>query len=208
MIRTYQGIAKEASNDRAWHGLCEQVGRFCLRAGCPSVTNEPDRDIESLRAILLSTRSNSRENDLQAEVARLRDTCRKQQRIITNLSFRHALEALPDRSLTDVNGRPINSSTARWKRFWEITWNNATPNSGHPLSPLFDRFDPPTQRHIQRIGHDLYSILSTNIHHYNGEFAIDDDQWDVSQAAILHAITPTARNHDGSVDWDAERRRF
>ncbi len=207
----------EASNDPRWHHLCEQIGQFCLRAGSPSVTNEPHEDIEKLRLHATSTSSHTREGDLQAEVTRLRDLCRTQQRIITNLTFRHTLEALPGPRLADSKGNPINSSTAHWRRFWNDAWNNAqsqassdsSSSTKHPLSPLFDRFDRQTQRQIKILGEGLYGTLSTNIHHFSGGFEVNEDQWDVLQAAILRAITPiTTRKDDGSIDWDLERQRY
>ena len=63
-------ITESCSEKRAvtLYGItCEQIGRFYLRAGCPSVTHEPHEDITNLRFHVLSTRSHSRESDLQAE---------------------------------------------------------------------------------------------------------------------------------------------
>jgi len=191
--------------------MCRRIGQFCLRASSPSVSHDPLEDITNLRLHVLSRMSQSREAGLQAEVERLKDLCRTQHRIITNLTFRHTLEALPGPRLTDSRGNPTSSSTAHWRQFWNNAWQNAQSqaSANHPLWPLFQRFDQPTQRRIQAIGGDLYGTLSTNIHHFSGEFAISEDQWDVLQAAILHALTPTtARRQDGSFDWDLERQRY
>ena len=199
------------SIDPGWRRICTRIGQFCLRAGSPSANHEPYEDITGLRLYVLSRESQSREASLHAEVERLKDLCRTQQRIITNLTFRHTLEALPGPRLTDPRGNPTLSSTAHWRRFWNNAWHNVQrqASENHPLWPLLQRFDQPTQRQIQVIGGDLYGTLSTNIHHFSGEFAVNEDQWDVLQAAILHSLTPTtARRQDGSVNWDLERQRY
>lgn len=166
---------------------------------------------------MISARSHARETALQAEVERLGELCRVQQRMIANLSFRHVLEVLPDPGLTDSDGKPLQTSAARWKQFWNDTWNKAQnqadffpgSSASHPFSELLTRFDWGTQERIRKTGEDLFDILSTNIHHYPGEFAFKKYEWDVPQAAILRALTPvTARKQDGSVDWNLERQRF
>ena len=71
---------------------------------------------------------------------------------------------------------------------------------------LLERFNEQTQKPVQKVGDELYGTLSMNIHHHKGEFAISDNQWDVPQAAILHALTPgSTRRADGSIEWGLER---
>ena len=211
-----QNAAKETSSSSMCHQLCYRIGQFCLRAGTPSISNDPSQDIASLRHHVLSSRSHSRESELQAEIERLKDLCRTQQRIITNLSFRQCLEALPGPRPTNYHGIPNLSSTAHWQNFWHSAWAKAqskgnstsSSNAEHPFSPLLE-FDQQTRKQIQKIGSELYGTLSTNIHHFSGVFTVNGDQWDILQGAILHALTPaTTRKSDGSIDWEEERKRF
>lgn len=66
-----------------------------------------------------------------------------------------------------------------------------------------------------RVGHDLFSTLSTSIHKYKcgGEcsataYAVRDDQWETCRE-LFRALAPDAKNiKDGEVDWEAERERY
>lgn len=79
-----------------------KVADFCIRAGCPSVTRYPVKNVERLRAHLATRSSAIREAELRREIEELRSENQRQQRIISNLTFRHLLENLPPaREYTD-----------------------------------------------------------------------------------------------------------
>ena len=82
----------------------------------------------------------------------------------------------------------------------------------HPLTSIIKKFGV---RSINEFGGEqLYRRLSTNIHHFEGKFMIDDSQWDAAEGAILQALVPSivGESVDGEswkeVDWEKERRMF
>ena len=157
----------------AWQGLCQRVTSFCLSVGCPVVDlHDPIGTVNNLRQHKASQMSSIRERALQDQINRLEATSARQQRIITNLTFRHVLETLP-------GPRPkYTSSTKHWQTFWTNAIQNARNPKNmstaiHPLQSLLQQFNP---RDIERVSGDLYGTLSTNIHHYSGEFDVKDSQ--------------------------------
>jgi hypothetical protein len=132
-----------------------------------------------------------------------------QQRMITNLTFRHLLEMLPP---PPPPSSKTSSATARWKSFFTSAIHNAEAQqeqqtSNHPFLPLLRKY--PKVKEIEHTGGNLYGVLSTNIHHFQGEFKIGADQWNMLEGDILKALTPLAQNRsDAGVEWDEERRRF
>ena len=197
-----------------WQNVCKQIGRFCRWAGNPDVINEPSEAILTLRRQIRSDNMHSREGELQRRIENLEKEKRLQQRIITNLSFRHCLESLPgDRPLE--RGRQ-NTSTGRWQQFWEDSWtkaqqaanSNNSARPSHPFEPLL-HYDQRQQKQIKRMGDDLYGTLSSNIHLYSGEFSVEEDQWNTLEAAILKTLKPAwGRGPDGEVQWEQERERY
>ena len=237
----FQESVFRLDRDQFWKLLRDRIATFCLQRGSPSAGDDPLENIRALRIHLSSQGSHSAEAALRAEIESLKETCRTQQRIITNLTFRHTLEVLPGPKPTNAKGNPVVSSTDHWRNFWTNGWNNAIaleaqaqsqglpakatsstantaatsaiaapiPISTHPFNALLNKFDKNTRRQVDKIGSELYGSLSTNIHHFTGQFTINDDQWDVIPAAILHAIAPvTPRSPGGGVDWNQERLRY
>jgi hypothetical protein len=199
------------STDRSmkheWFRLfSSRVADFCLAAGSPAVVCEPQRDIFSLRQYLSSHDSALREAELRKEIETLRNTNLAQQRIITNLIFRHIFEMLPSSVPTSM------SATAKWSSFFRKSLANAQTQleqgqRDHPLIAVLEKYNRPQQ--IEAIGVNLYGTLSTNIHHFSGETTILADQWNVLEADILVAFTPLPQNEtDAGINWDQERTRF
>lgn len=220
LLDEHQAGARSVSYSREWRTFCEDIGRLCLRLGSPSVVYKPQEDIATLRHHLVTPKTPSRESELrelrelQAKVDEQKEQLFIQQRIITNLSFRHVLEALPGPKPTGKKGKPAPSSTAQWQNFWEKTCKNAQTQKSsasgsspsHPLEPLLAKYG---FNLVKNVGDGLYGTLSTNIHHYSGEYKIIDHQWDKLPGDILKAIIPTQpRREDGSVDWNSEKERF
>lgn len=194
------------SKHRDFQTFTSKVADFCLESGCPAVKYDPSDDIYHLRQHLLSDDSAVREAELRAELDKLRNVNRAQQRIITNLAFRHVLEML------SASHAKHPSATARWSAFFRKALKEAQAQhergqTNHPLMPLLRKYDRPKQ--IEDVGVNLYSTLSTNIHHFSQQFVVIDDQWNTLEADILKALNPLARNElEASVDWVQERLRY
>jgi hypothetical protein len=186
--------------------LASKVANFCLEAGCPAVKYEPTDNIYCLRQYLLSHNPGVREDELREEITRLNNINRAQQRIITNLAFRHLLEMLPTSS-----AKPL-SATAKWHTFFLTALKTAQTQQArgqmdHPLLPVLRKYDRPKQ--IADVGANLYSTLSTNIHHFSAQFVVLDDQWNTLEADILKALTPLAQNkRETDIEWERERLRY
>lgn len=83
--------------------------------------------------------------------------------------------------------------------------SNSTNVTDHPLSGLVQRF---TYDQVRKVGGELYSVLSTNIHHYPGAHMVVRDQWDELPGAILEALMPkcfVGGSGSVEVDWTGER---
>lgn len=199
-----QDCARLLPENEYYIAFALRVADFCLRAGCPAPKRDALGNTYALRAHL--SRGSGIETELRKEIEELRRTTRKQQRIITNLSFRHLLEMLPPPSTGPA------TSTVRWKSFFvgallKAQTVQAQQGTGHPLVPLLKKY--PKLKQLEEAGTNLYGTLSTNIHHYTGEFRIEEDQWDALQVDLLTALVPQAQNQsDTGVDWNQERRRF
>jgi hypothetical protein len=200
---------KDFKHDPQWLYACARVKRFCLLAGSPTTSVDPFRSIDALRAVAIDPSSSSRESRLEAEIQQLREQnksyeerIRLQSRIITNLSYRHLMEHLPCHK--------SGSNTANWKAFWRHALQNAGQNAEHPLAVLRTRFgsDQRMLEQIQKVGEDMYSTLSTNIHHFQGVYNMEPSQWDELPGAILQALAPKNLTADGGVEWVAERSRY
>ncbi len=205
----WQQLQESVSNyptHRNFKTLASKVANFCLEAGCPAVKYEPTDDIYCLRQYLLSHNSGVREAELRKEITRLNNINRAQQRIITNLAFRHLLEMLPTSS-----AKPL-SATAKWHTFFQTASKaaqiqQARGQMDHPLIPVLRKYDRPKQ--ITDVGISLYSTLSTNIHHFSAQFVVLDDQWNMLEADILKALTPLNQNKmQTGIDWERERLRY
>jgi hypothetical protein len=201
-----QQSADNYTKSKDFQPFASKVAQFCLEAGCPAVKHHPVKDIYSLRHHLFSRGSEAREAELQKEIEELRSANRCQQRIITNLAFRHLLEILPSR------GTKSTSATAKWRGFFQHALKTAQEHDGrsqtaHPLIPVLKKYPPP--KRVEDVGINLYSTLSTNIHHFTGQFKILDDQWNILEADILRALTPLDENETGTgIDWERERQRY
>ncbi|KIW79497.1 hypothetical protein Z517_06109 [Fonsecaea pedrosoi CBS 271.37] len=203
LLQSYSDFRKNS----VYQIFSTKVAEFCLEAGCPAVTRNPPEDIYSLRNHLFSSDSAAREAELRKEIDELRNANRSQQRIITNLAFRHLLEMLPPR-----DAKAGNSATAAWTAFFQTGLKEAQRQlergeSGHPLTPVLKKY--PKIKQIENVGTNLYGTLSTNIHHFSGQYKVLDDQWNALEVDILRAITPLADNEtEAGVDWQMERSRY
>lgn len=183
-----------------------KVADFCIRAGCPSVTRHPVKNVERLRAHLATRSSAIREAELRREIEELRSENQRQQRIISNLTFRHLLENLPPSSSKRM------TSTARWTEFFKKAMESSKPRSGnpsqgHPFDALLSNYRNPSQ--IESIGIGLYSTFSTNIHYFNSQYTVVESQWNTLECDIMKALVPMPSNvtADG-IDWQKERERY
>ncbi|KAK4551642.1 hypothetical protein LTR86_011016 [Recurvomyces mirabilis] len=100
-----------------------KVANLCLLAGCPKTAPNPLDNVGLLREHLIPPSSESREAELRLEIEELRKQNRAQQRIITNLTFRHLLENLPPVSVKGM------SVTARWTDFFKKALRTAQAQS-------------------------------------------------------------------------------
>lgn len=216
MYSIFQSAVRVTNENDVWNLMCNSIARFTLEAGCPNSVTDPLENIAFLRSRLHAHGAQSREYALQGEIDRLRSLCQSQGRIITNLAFRHLLEALPGPRPTNHRGEQVGSSQ-HWKNFWNNAWSAAERQDAgrtitdppHPLLPLLQNFDRSVHAQVKNNGAYLYGTLSSNIHLFQGEFNVEADQWDILPAAILKALTPqTERKDDGSVDWEKERVRY
>ena len=77
----------------------------------------------------------------------------------------------------------------------------------HPLAPVLEKFK--NFKQIADVSGRLYSTLSTNIHHFSGQFNVLHDQWNMLDADILTALKPLNQNRDEyDIDWERERSRY
>jgi hypothetical protein len=183
-----------------------KVADFCIRAGCPSVTRNPVKNVERLRAHLATRSSAIREAELRREIEGLRSENQRQQRIISNLTFRHLLENLPPTSSKKM------TSTARWTEFFKNAVESSKSRSEnasqkHPLDALLSKYRNTSQ--IERVGVTLYSTFSTNIHYFNSQYTVIESQWNTLECDIMKALVPMPSNvtADGT-DWQKERERY
>ncbi len=183
-----------------------RVAHLCLLAGCPSSARNPFRNVELLREHTASRPSAMREAELRREIEELRRESLLQQRIITNLTFRHLLENLPPATTKH------RSATVRWTDFFrdalKKVQNQSQMNSQpHPFDALLHKYTNTTQ--IETVGTGLYGTLSTNIHHFSSQYTILGDQWNALEYEIMQALTPIPSNIPaGEPDWQKERQRY
>lgn len=143
---------------------------------------------------------------MRREVEKLKIESQIQQRIIASLTFRHLMEHLPPGTTKKM------SSTACWGDFFMNALKNAqsqkrTNLEPHPLNALLRKDKDTTQ--IATVGTVLYSTLSTNIHHFSGQYTISEGQWNALEYDIMRALAPLSSNIAlGEVDWQKERQRF
>ena len=143
---------------------------------------------------------------MRREIEELKREVQRQQRIITNLTFRHLLENLPPRA------PKITSSTARWTDLFSNALRSAQDHSHlgretHPLHDVLRKYHNTTQ--IKNVGIGLYGTFSTNIHHFSNQFTVIDSQWNAPEADIMKALTPLPSNIVAAgIDWQKERERY
>lgn len=202
MMRAYKNI-QYADN---WKLYKSNLKAFVHHMGCARAHDDPEENISELRLFL----SNSMpfiaqlQKDLQEQI----EINKKQQEMITALTFRHLLEHLPPSTYTQKD------ASANWKKFWmdmvmkelENKRNNPRAVSGHPLEGLVTdwRIMNPIPRvaastithttalgmkgNVWRAGDELYATLSTNIHKYMGAFVVRDDQFGRMNRDIMNAL--------------------
>lgn len=150
----------------------------------------------------------------------------RQEQVITALRFRHLLENLPGEGCTG------NTSTARWREFWNRAVRTAWESRGDPTprSPLdkllreqFAKLEKTAklkteQEQLAKVlewvtakrAGSLYGILSQVIHGYqDGRFIVNPQSYSPDDIAILEALIPEDGNiEDGEVVWERERERY
>lgn len=189
-----------------YQAISSKVANFCLLAGSPSIVHDPLRDVQHLREHLSSDQSAIREAELRREIEELRKATQTQQRIITNLTFRHLLENLPL-----PTGKSV-SSTARWTSFFKHALKNAHNQSHaniqqHPLHAVLQKHASLVQ--VEAVGTSLYSTFSTNIHHFSSQYTVIESQWNALESDIMKALTPLPSNVTATdIDWQKERMRY
>jgi hypothetical protein len=200
-----QSSTSECAKHRDYQKFAKKVAEFCLEAGCPIVEHDPRSDVSALRRHL-SQNLSAREAELREEIQELRNANRAQQRIITNLTFRHLLEMLPppkDR---------LTSATSQWESFIYTALEKAQKqlseeHMSHPLVPVLKKHNRLKQ--IKNVGKHLYATLSSNIHHFSGQFTVLSDQWNTLEADLLRALVPLPGNcTEAGVNWEKERLRY
>lgn len=198
-----QWSSEDYTKQEVFQTFSSKVADICLEAGCPLVQHQPSNDIYSLRKHLFTHDAAVREAELRKELEAERLLNRVQQRIITNLTFRHLLEKLPPPSAT---------ATSAWDAFFRTAVHNAQQKrkqgrTDHPLISVLNKYQRVGQ--IEAVGKNFYGTLSTNIHHFSTQFEVLDDQWNMLEADILRAITPLAENQgETGTDWAKERLRY
>lgn len=170
-----------------WKNIRQRVKQFTELADCP-ISPEADRNVFSyVNAIYhksFQTTSNEREDKLLATIAHLKEEnreqsqkLREQDRILSCLAFRYILERLP-------HHRSKNEAK-NWTEFWEKAVKEANKPEGRvtPVTQIIKSHGiyeqgpdkPATVTQIKNVGSALYNTLSTNIHHFTGEYKLCRD---------------------------------
>ena len=215
----YESVQENIQSNPEWKNIRQRAKQFTELANCP-ISPEADKDAFSyVNAIYhkgFQTASNEQEAKLLATIAHLKEENREQMEklreqdlILSCLTFRYILERLPYHR--------TKSEASNWTELWEKAVKEANKSDGRvtPVTQIIKshgvyekgRDKPATVTQIKNVGSALYNTLSTNIHHFTGEYKLGRDQWDVLPRKILEAIVPKNTN-DGTVDWEEERNRF
>ena len=214
-------------NSRAWKRYKRNLRAFTYYVGCSTAHEEPEENLAELQ-LFYSTQMpffKKLQDDLHTRI-KLNG---QQQEIITALVFRHLTEQLPP---SPYKGK--TSSTDRWQEFWKdalIKENKDKHLGTHPLTNLHKSLSGDrrvvdarnaitstsqegAKGHLYRVGVELFSTLSTNIHKYNGGqgvnggvYIVGDNQWGKTCRELLRTLVPIEIKN-GEVDWDAERKRY
>ena len=219
--RTLWTKSVEFKEQYIYRTYCENVKRFVRQVGCVKVWETPEENIAELRQFYSTT---------LGFVAKLQDDylkkdleIKKLNRVIVALEFRHLLEHLPNPTTAG------SGAGGRWMTFWKQALQNEAddhlnsvtfPNKH--LVEVMESYNPGrvdrktnaiNEDHVKgylfRMGKDMYSHLSDEIHRYRGKgYGIGDDLtlMNVIQD-ILQALKPE-KYKDGQVDWDEERKRY
>ena len=87
-----------------------------------------------------------------------------------------------------------------------------TPKNSLAINNHTNQFKEGSKGHPFRIGRELYSTLSNNIHHYKADQGngcdVRSDQWGESVRKILTVLRPMKFNNLGEVEWVLERERY
>lgn len=143
---------------------------------------------------------------MRQEVDELKRENQTQQRIITNLTFRHLLENLPPPPSKRM------SSSARWPHFFRNALKTAQNQTGtesppHPLASVLRKY--PNASQLETVGVRLYSTFSTNIHCSSSQYTVADSQWNSLEGDIIKAFIPAPSNDNADgTDWQGERQRY
>ncbi|CAG8979658.1 hypothetical protein HYALB_00013499 [Hymenoscyphus albidus] len=100
---------RAVSRDIRWERLKDQVREICVKSGSPIPHDDPLENIAELRKHL------DRHHDYYRTISKLNKELEIQQRMITNLSFRHLLESLPGPNKDKKRG----GDREGWDRFWD-----------------------------------------------------------------------------------------
>ncbi|CAG8954806.1 hypothetical protein HYFRA_00004731 [Hymenoscyphus fraxineus] len=99
---------RAVSRDDRWEKLKDEVREICVKSGSPIPHDDPLENIAELRKHL------DRHHNYYTTIYELNKQLEFQQRIITNVSFRHLLESLPGPNKDKKRG----GDRERWDRFW------------------------------------------------------------------------------------------
>ena len=223
--RFMQALSTLKGNDR-WITITDRVKQL---AGNAVVANDRTDVFSYIHCLLqkgLAINANDANAALLAKVRRLehenqqyQEKFRVQDRIMTNLAFRHLMENLPER----ITKNEANNWDDFWRKAVEQAKRVEAINRAvdqeikftHPLSKLIQRYGDKNDAEFRNLGQiistgsRLYSTLSINIHQHTGGYDARPDQWDSLPYSILSAIAPLAEKIDnGKVNWEAERARF
>lgn len=197
------------------------VKQFVREVGCSKTGETPEENIVELRLFYSTTIgfvAKLQENYLKKDLEN-----KKLNRAIVALEFRYLLEHLPDPKSTG------DGAGGRWMNFWERALQNeandhlnSVPFPSKYLVEVMESYNPNRvdgkskvinkehqKGYLFRMGKDLYSHLSSEIHRYRSTaYEIGDDLALTKPIQdILRALKPE-KYRDGEVDWEEERKRY
>lgn len=118
------------SRHNSWEVHKNQIREICLKSGSPIPHDEPLENVAELRRHL------AHRNDYYKTIAKLNKDLDIQQRIITNLSFRHLLESLPGPKKDSKQ-----DDKSHWDRFWGQAFQIAEFEKGRLEDETNEQFE-------------------------------------------------------------------
>ncbi|KAF2668533.1 hypothetical protein BT63DRAFT_279673 [Microthyrium microscopicum] len=204
-----------------WVAFTDNVWSFCLAAGCSKAKRrDPFSCVAALRELI--SQQFAYTADLHRKISELNQQIILQQRMITALAYRDAIENL---SATTEG----TNSTDKWKKFlskmFKAVENGKIPED-NPFANLFDKEDMEKRYgfdYLQPMAKELFGVLSRTIHNYlpskdHGQYLSKPDridpyvplpgQFDPMMIDFMASMRPKYLSDDGSIDWKKERGRY